>query len=294
MTGIKDWNFPAFFAAELFLKSLGHEVVNPARNNGDTLEAAIADAGTAESPSRSWEYYIRRDVPRVFECDAVCVLPGWRKSRGALLEIANASAIGIPVMIIKDGALVPRVQAVGLSGWARSGKDTAAKYFIEELGHIRVSFADPIREALSRLNPYVDCGVEFRATPLSWVVNKVGWEDAKEFCPDVRRLLQRFGTEVARELWDEDFWVNAAIRSAPDGSKIVFSDVRYPNEADAVKKLGGYVIRIERPEVGPANKHTSETALNDYDFDEVVVNDGTIKELNDKIKEVVERRKLEV
>jgi hypothetical protein len=85
-------------------------------------------------------------------------------------------------------------------------------------------------------------------------------------------------------MFGSDFWVTTAIKDIPDGAKAVFSDVRYPNEADAVRKLGGKVWRVSRPGVGPANDHESEHALNDYKFDQVVENSGTIDGLSSQVR----------
>ena len=89
-------------------------------------------------------------------------------------------------------------------------------------------------------------------------------------------MLQRFGTEVGRHMFGEDFWVDTAIDKIPDGSKVVFADVRFPNEANAIKSLGGEVWRINREGYGAANDHISEHALDNYEFDHVISNDSTI------------------
>lgn len=103
MTGVKDWNFPAFFEAEETLVSMGYRVVNPARNNGQTLELALKDAGSPESPERDWLYYIRRDLPQLLYCDAICLLPNWEFSKGANLEHEVARGIGLSVFNLVDG-----------------------------------------------------------------------------------------------------------------------------------------------------------------------------------------------
>ena len=81
-------------------------------------------------------------------------------------------------------------------------------------------------------------------------------------------------------------------------SKWIITDVRFPNEAQAIKDRGGIVIRVKRPldRLGnsklPKLKHTSvtqhpsETALDDYDFDYVIENEGSIDELIQKIKQL--------
>jgi hypothetical protein len=275
MSGYEDWNFPLFFEVERELKELGYEVINPAHNDGPTLETALQSAGTPSNPGHTWAYYMRRDLPHVLEVDALCVLPNWQNSKGASLEVHVAEAIGVPIMILRDGELIPRVTCIGMAGYARSGKDTVAAYLIEHEGYIRMSFADPIREALLALDPMVSVGGYH--VPLRQAHGIYGWEGLKTSGVDVRGLLQRLGTEVGREMFGEDFWVEAALSRAEDGAKIVFADVRFPNEANAIKKLGGKVYRVERDGVGPANDHISERALDDYEFDAVIDNGGSIE-----------------
>lgn len=287
MTGYENWNFPAFFEAENVLKELGHEVVNPAHNDGKTLEEALANSGTPDRPNNTWGYYMRRDLPHVLSVDAVCVLDGWRDSKGACLEVHVAEALGLPIYIIKDGQLQPRVTIIGLSGWARSGKDTAADHVVEKYGYTKFSFASPMKEAMYRLNPRITVN-ETPNTALRVGIDVYGWEGLKERSPDVRGLLQRFGTEVGREMFGEDFWVNYALDSIPDGAKAVIADVRYPNEADAIRKLGGKVVRVRRNGVVAANEHPSESALNDYEFDLVLDNDKDIGALHLLVDSVIE------
>lgn len=167
---------------------------------------------------------------------------------------------------------------IGLSGWAKSGKDTVAQYLVENHGFTRVSFADPMRDALLELDPLVPyIGHHMR---LSTVVRFRGWDNAKREVPEIRELLQRFGTEVGRNMFGQDFWVNQAIERATRYERVVFSDCRYTNEADAVKNIGGVVWRIYRPDVFAVNDHTSEQDLNNYAFDSHIENDSTLENLH--------------
>jgi hypothetical protein len=218
---------------------------------------------------------MRRDLKHLIECDAVCLLPEWRNSKGASLEVQVAKGLNMPLYILRDSKLVPRVEILGLSGWARNGKDTVADHLISNYGYERVSFAAPMKEALYRLNPKITIN-GIPSLPVKLGVDLYGWDSLKEHGPEIRELLQRFGTEVGREMFGEDFWVNAAIDGIDDGSRVIVSDVRYPNEADAIKKLGGEVWRVVRPGFGAANDHASEHALNDYDFDQVISNSGSL------------------
>jgi len=286
MTGYEDWNFPAFFDAENQIKELGYETLNPAANDGASLEAAIQNAISARDSGATWASYMRRDLSNLVLSDYVCVLPNWQRSKGASLEVHVAKALGIPLMILRDGQLIPRVTCVGISGYARSGKDTVAAHLIESAGFTRMSFADPMREALVNLNPNITFAGLEDSVELKVAVERFGWEALKSLAPEVRGLMQRMGTEVGREMFNEDFWVDAALDRAEDGSKLVFSDVRYPNEADAIRKLGGKVYRIIRDGVGPANSHPSEIGMDNYDVDVLIENNGSLSDLAEKIERI--------
>jgi|688.fasta_scaffold31150_11 hypothetical protein len=278
MTGHENWNFLTFFETQQALEGLGHEVINPAQNDGKTLGEAIANVDSPSLPRKSWGDYMRIDLRSVLAVDAVCVLDGWRNSKGATLEVHVAEELGLPIYILKDGELQPRITIIGVAGWARSGKDTVADHLVSSHGYTKFSFATPMREALYRLNPKITVN-EVQSTPIRIGVDVYDWEGLKERSPDVRVLLQRFGTEVGREMFGEDFWVNYALDSIPDGTKAVIADVRYPNEADAIKKLGGKVFRVRRNGVVAANEHASESALNDYEFDSIIDNNADIHSL---------------
>jgi hypothetical protein len=83
MSGYKNWNYPAFHAAAKELRRRGIAVFSPAEFNDDT--------------TMSWEVYLRRELRALTRCKAVYVLPGWRNSRGARLEVRVAKALGMPV-----------------------------------------------------------------------------------------------------------------------------------------------------------------------------------------------------
>lgn len=174
---------------------------------------------------------------------------------------------------------------VGLSGYARCGKDTAAFFLIEERGFVRRSFADVMRSALLVLDPWVDTEGAFQR--LSEVVAQYGWEDAKSF-PEVRRLIQVYGTEAGRQVHGDDCWVDAVFRSLPEGN-VVITDVRFPNEGDRIKAHGGQVWRIRRPGYGPVTSHTSELSMETYPFDLFMVNDASPEVFRKTVLEAVDR-----
>lgn len=171
------------------------------------------------------------------------------------------------------------VKIIGLSGYARSGKDTIASHLVDNHGYTKMAFADPIRQSLIRLNPTIEVIGMGGYMSLATAVRLLGWEVLKSDCLEVRRLLQRMGTEVGREMFGENFWIEQAFKQIPNNASIVFSDVRYRNEADAIKEIGGEVWRIERPGVSAVNDHTSENDLDGYKFDHKILNYGPIEDL---------------
>lgn len=175
---------------------------------------------------------------------------------------------------------------IGLSGYARSGKDTAADHLVEKYGFTRYSFAAPMKEAMYRLNPIVssDSIGSFRYQNL---VDVYGLDDAKDSYPEIRRLLQVFGTEVGRDMFGENFWVDLTLNNAKE-DLVVISDVRFKNEADGIKSAGGQVWRINRSGVGPVTNHASEIDLDDYQFDNALSNNHSVLELNQIIDGIME------
>jgi hypothetical protein len=166
---------------------------------------------------------------------------------------------------------------IGLSGYAQSGKDATANLLCLNYDYKRIAFADPMRHALQIINPRLDS-----ITRVSDFVDDYGWDIAKKN-PEVRRLLQVLGTDFGRKMLGDDVWIKMAVRDLRQDDRVVISDVRFPNEADAIKKLGGTVWRINRKNNSPVNSHPSEHAMDNYMFSHVIYNDGTLEDLSDEV-----------
>ena len=94
MKNMKDGNMPAFDEAEKQLKQLGFNVLNP-HKICEKLNIKFFEMG--KSPE--YEDYLKEDIIQMLsKCDTVLVLPGWRQSKGAKLEIANAIECGLDVV----------------------------------------------------------------------------------------------------------------------------------------------------------------------------------------------------
>jgi hypothetical protein len=91
MTGVPEFNYPAFNKAAADLRAAGYEVVSPAElDNGDT--------------SKPREYYLRRDFQEVLKADGIALLPGWENSRGAKAEVTMGYELNLliaPVAVFR-------------------------------------------------------------------------------------------------------------------------------------------------------------------------------------------------
>lgn len=151
---------------------------------------------------------------------------------------------------------------IGMTGYAKHGKDASGAVLVEEFGYTRYAFADTLKEMALVLDPYIDALLQDPAAGvfnrLSRVVEERGWESAKE-SQEVRRFLQVLGTDACRKFLGDDVWVKALEKKLiadeqlhPDepwislGCDTVITDVRFPNECGWVGIMGGVMIRVVR------------------------------------------------
>lgn len=178
------------------------------------------------------------------------------------------------------------MRILGLGGYAQSGKDTLAGQ-LAELGWTQMAFADSLRDSLLALNPIVATRwgplgsikrVPYHLSDLVW---DIGWDAAKVKVPEVRRLMQRMGTEVGRNIFGPNVWVEALFNKAKalGVESLVISDVRFPNEIAKIRELGASVW-VYRPGVGPINSHASDNSLSSADFSFSVNNNGSLEDLS--------------
>ncbi len=88
MTGLPEFNYPAFHEAEARLRAAGHAPSNPARIEADNPTPGVA---------QDWSWYMRRALRLVVDAEGVALLAGWEQSRGAQLEVHVAEALGMRV-----------------------------------------------------------------------------------------------------------------------------------------------------------------------------------------------------
>lgn len=165
---------------------------------------------------------------------------------------------------------------IGLSGYAQSGKDSTGRVLVER-GFTRFAFADALRQTMYAMDPMVLANDGGCYALSEWTEMGFDYEWLKANT-NLRLYLQRHGVGI-REFVDPDAWVNAVFRQIEPGMQAVITDVRFPNEYEAVKARGGSVWRVVRADHQPPNLHVSETALDGYEFDQVL----TVTDHNDDL-----------
>ena len=213
---------------------------------------------------------------------------------------------------------------VGIAGKAASGKTTAAHYIAEHLqGEVRiVPMAQVLRDEVETFlraigsDEYVPLVYGCQDDKVR--VFYINTEQAVAACPlwshfatehadiqdrpgqtavTVRRILQWWGTEY-RRAEDPDYWTKAWTAKAESfdltAIHILIDDVRFMNELDTVRAENGLIVKIERPGFNGAGNHASETSLDAYaDWNRVIVNDGTLADLQRQINAMTDELLIE-
>jgi cytidylate kinase len=177
---------------------------------------------------------------------------------------------------------------IGLAGKSGSGKDVVADYICDRYGYKKIAVADGIRD---EANAFVQFALGIEAAkqdlPKSFDVVLESFLQAiwaKPTPPEIRILLQWWGTEYRRSK-DSLYWVKRLSERLDNDEQIVVSDVRTPDEIEAIRQAGGEVWFVERPGVGSVGiaNHYTEVALEGAVFDRTILNDQTLEVLNQKI-----------
>lgn len=186
------------------------------------------------------------------------------------------------------------MRIIGLTGPARSGKDTVAHIIAESAAGTvrRQGFADLLKQSASRIaHPTHDVaeGVTF----CDWLKTEGRVQfttDDGEAVADIsgRQFLQRYGTECHREVFGDDFWLDAVLPEGRDDCDLLLiPDVRFPNEAQRILDRGGEVWRVQRPGTEAANGHASEAAIPAELVGRVVHNAGTLSDLRRTVRDIL-------
>jgi hypothetical protein len=174
---------------------------------------------------------------------------------------------------------------IGLNGKKQAGKDTVYERILYRLGPgsttdavvERVSFADLLYDsaaaALGVTPAFLRTWKSDPRAGIKFIVPDYHNGAEECGCLTFREFLQRYGTEAHRWIFGDNFWVDN-VDLVHDGKIVVVTDVRFPNEAQAVVNAGGTVVRVVGPpEVEDAGDgHASEEPLPAYLVDQVLPN----------------------
>lgn len=175
--------------------------------------------------------------------------------------------------------MINNYRVIGITGLARSGKDTSADYLLQHLpmGYVKYSFADPLKNMLRH-------GLGMTHEQLNGDQKEV--VDPRFDCTP-RRMMQTLGTEWGREHVHPHIWVRAMDNIIEN--QAVIPDVRFENEAKYVRENGVLIHVIKSSdEVSPMFAHSSEHGVRVEREDIVVKNAGTIDELHAYLDKVLE------
>lgn len=194
---------------------------------------------------------------------------------------------------------MPDGRIIGLNGFAKSGKDTACQFLQLELAKTGVkverdAFADRLKISAGRA---IGC-----TGPDPEVIEDMNWLKEEGYIAiynssgDLhsgitgREYLQYYGTEAHRNVFGMNFWIEAVLPNPalPYSGRdpfdiLVITDVRFDNEAEAVRDAGGEVWHIQRKVQIEESSHASEVALDPALIDAIVTNNGTLEEFKDHV-----------
>lgn len=208
---------------------------------------------------------------------------------------------------LKVSSVKQSFTVLGLTGLPGSGKDSTAHFLARNYKFARVAFADALRDELCAAYQMFD---------LRWLTNRVSkevpasalaiarsndaefvramWNDGFDLGDprSPRELMQLWGTEY-RRAHDPNYWVRRAeerlieLRTQGIGN-VVFTDVRFPNEAHFVRSQRGLLWEIHRVHSMAASEHASDTSMTREVADAVIHNHGTLEQLELEIDRVMQ------
>jgi hypothetical protein len=158
---------------------------------------------------------------------------------------------------------------------AQSGKTTVALE-LQKRGYACLSFAQPLKDMLRVMLSGMGLSDEEITTYLTTAKE----ESLPVFGVSARQMLRTLGTEWGRQCVGPDVWTQHWLERARRKSFVVVDDVRFVNEAELIRSLGGEMWRITRPGVERNTDHASEGGLDAWPyFTREIINAGTLNEL---------------
>lgn len=153
---------------------------------------------------------------------------------------------------------------IGLCGAKGCGKSTVfANHLIRHHNFMPVNHADPIKEIMRSLGlTYEEIDGHLKETPNARLSGKTP-----------RYAMQTLGAEWGRSIMGEDFWLNIWRDKVSQYKNVVADGVRFHNEVESIKELGGIIIKIRRPSIEGQSDHSTEIYSSTLDHDYEIYNE---------------------
>lgn len=199
---------------------------------------------------------------------------------------------------------------LGIIGLINSGKSTVANILVEEHNFIKVSFADSLKDAVAAIFGWPRDLLQGDTEE-----SRIWREQPDEYWSNVmghpvtpRWVLQHIGTDVMREHFHKSIWVHSLMKKLNEPNKnYVISDVRFLNEVDVILLQQGQIWEVQRPpmpdwynipfedyndlarhmDIYYPKVHKSEWDWRLVKRNTVLLNDGSLESLRDKIKKIL-------
>ena len=171
------------------------------------------------------------------------------------------------------------IKLIGLTGKARSGKDTVGDY-LSEHKYETYAMASPIKEACRAAFGWTD---EHLFGDLKEVVDPL-------YGITPREAMQKMGTEFGRDMINPKLWELRAKHQIESTEYLVITDLRFDNEALLVLKHGGIVLNIERDTrdvINGVEGHSSEDGISKHLITRTIKNNGSLVDLYDRVKVII-------
>lgn len=203
--------------------------------------------------------------------------------------------------------MMARRMIVGLTGAPGTGKDSCAEA-LEPHGFLPIAFADALRHEVAQAwrvdvrmltdRPTKETHLLALAISMCGEPSFLHWathHSLSLYDPrSPRWVLQRWGTEFRREQ-NPDYWVHIVERwvrrqMGVGYDRFVITDVRMPNEAQLVHRLGGKLLRVHRPDVAPMAPDTADHSSEAHAalaVDGVIHNDSSLSALHAEVRRVL-------